>query len=133
MPFTDGWKGATPVKKALCRELYRVASPHVAFVPPKAKPARKATRTQEGRHGVPRLLVFFLFFVALLKNGYDLGLLKTAKRALLKELMKATGWLGSRHSVRGFLSGTTPKKNGHSVESFKSPDGQRAHTASVPN
>ena len=104
-------KSATPVKKA------RVAKRRAQVAPPKAKPARQATRTKKAataRRGS--------------KTAKILGLLKRPSGALLKELMKATGW--QPHSVRGFLSGTLRKKMGIPFESFKSPDGKRAYRIS---
>lgn len=60
------------------------------------------------------------------KTAKVLDLLKRAKGATLKELMKATGW--QAHSVRGFLSGAVGKKLGLSVASVKGDDGERTYS-----
>ena len=107
-PSPAAGKGATPVKKA------HVAKRRADVAPPKATPARKATRTKKAataRRGS--------------KTAKILGLLKRPGGALLKELMKATGW--QPHSIRGFLSGTLRKKMGIPFESFRSTDGERAY------
>jgi hypothetical protein len=62
------------------------------------------------------------------KTAKMVDLLKRPGGVTLKELMKATGW--QSHSVRGFLSGTTVKKSGTPVESFKNSNGERAYRTS---
>jgi hypothetical protein len=52
-------------------------------------------------------------------------LIKRQDGATLKDIMAATGW--QAHSVRGFISGSLTKKMGIKVESFKSPEGDRAY------
>ena len=60
------------------------------------------------------------------KAAKVLDLLKRAKGATLKELMKATGW--QAHSVRGFLSGAVGKKLGLTVASVKGDNGERTYS-----
>ena len=44
---------------------------------------------------------------------------------LLVDSMSATGW--QAHSVRGFISGSLAQKMGLKVDSFKTPQGDRAY------
>ena len=62
------------------------------------------------------------------KKAQVLELLRQSDGATLKDIMKATGW--QAHSVRGFISGSLVKKMGVKVESFKSPEGERAYRVS---
>ena len=106
-PSPTAGKGATPVKKA------RVAKRRADVAPPKAKPARKATRTKKAataRRGS--------------KAAKILGLLKRPSGALLKELMKAPGW--QAHSFRGLFERHPGKKMGIPAESSKTADGERS-------
>ena len=63
------------------------------------------------------------------KTDKILDLLKWPGGVTLKELVKVTTW--QPNSVRGFLSGTTGKKMGNPVESFKSADGDRSYRLSA--
>ena len=95
----------------------RVARRRPHPMPPKAKPARKATsakRAAPARRGS--------------KTAKILDLLKRPGGVTLKELIKATGW--QAHSVRGFLSGTLGKKMGTPMKSSKRADGERAYRLS---
>jgi len=125
--------GVTPVKKftdrttALAR-IWRAAQALTAAVAPQgaqgapkeAKATKKATRRQKGapahkaREGS--------------KKAQVLELLRQSEGATLKDLMSTTGW--QAHSVRGFISGSLAKKMGLKVESFKSPEGDRAYRVS---
>ncbi len=62
------------------------------------------------------------------KKAEVLDLLHRPKGATLDEIAKATGW--QAHSVRGFISGTISKRMGLKVESFKTPEGDRAYRLS---
>ncbi len=55
-------------------------------------------------------------------------LLRRPEGATLAGIMKATGW--EAHTVRGFISGSLAKKMGLKVESFKTPEGDRAYRIS---
>lgn len=59
------------------------------------------------------------------KKATVLALIRRPEGATLAEIMTATGW--QPHSVRGFLSGAIGKRMGLTVESFKSPQGERAY------
>ena len=109
-------------EKAKPRRKARVAptSAHVAPTRPKAakkgaprkKSARRSNVGGTAREGT--------------KAAKVLDLLKRPDGAIMKELMKATGW--QAHSVRGFLSGTIGKKMGLTVTSSKSEDGERTYS-----
>jgi len=110
-PATATVKSAEPAKKP------RVAKRRAHVAPPKAKPARKATRAKQAataRRGS--------------KTAKILDLLKRPGGVTLKKLMNATGW--QPHSVRGFLSGAVAKKRRTPVESFKNADGECAYRIS---
>ncbi len=62
------------------------------------------------------------------KKATVLGLLRRSDGATLAEIAKATGW--QAHTVRGFVSGSVGKKLGLKVESFKTPEGDRAYRLS---
>jgi hypothetical protein len=62
------------------------------------------------------------------KKAGVLALLRRADGATLAEIMAATGW--QAHTVRGFISGTLSKKMGIQIESFKTPEGDRAYRLS---
>ena len=59
------------------------------------------------------------------KKATVLALIRRPEGATLAELMTATGW--QAHSVRGFLSAAVGKKMGLAVQSFQSPQGERAY------
>jgi len=122
--------GVTPVKKFTDRKtaLARIWRAAQALTPPgapqgaqgapkEAKATKKATRRQKGapaREGS--------------KKAQILELLRQAGGATLKDLTSTTGW--QAHSVRGFISGSLGKKMGLKVESFKTPQGDRAYRVS---
>jgi len=91
------------------------AAPQAADVAPKGKRSRKAARAKDAaptaREGSKKAIV--------------IDLLKRAKGATLKDIMKATDW--QAHSVRGFISGSLVKKMGFKVESTKQDDGDRTY------
>jgi hypothetical protein len=60
------------------------------------------------------------------KTTQVVELLKRPRGATLKDLMAATEW--QAHSVRGFISGVLRKKMGFTVESAKTPDGERSYS-----
>jgi hypothetical protein len=62
------------------------------------------------------------------KKAQILELLRRAEGATLADIRSATGW--QAHSVRGFISGSLSKKMGLKVESFKTPQGDRAYRVS---
>jgi hypothetical protein len=127
--------GVTPVKKftdrttALAR-IWKAAQaltppgvPHGAPDAPKAKGSRKKAtsgkkaapaQNREARDGS--------------KKAQVLELVRQSDGATLKDLMSATGW--QAHSVRGFISASLVKKMGLKVESFKTPQGDRAYRVS---
>jgi len=122
--------GVTPVKKFTDRQtaLARIWKAAQALTPPgapqgapdapKAKGSRKkatsAKRAAPARKGG--------------KKAQILELLRQAEGATLKDIMSATGW--QAHSVRGFISGSLVKKMDLKVESFKTPQGDRAYRVS---
>lgn len=59
------------------------------------------------------------------KKAAVLALIRRPEGATLAELMTATGW--QAHSVRGFLSAAVGKKMGLTLQSFHSPQGERAY------
>jgi Protein of unknown function (DUF3489) len=60
------------------------------------------------------------------KTAQVVELLKRPRGVTLKDLMAATEW--QAHSVRGFISGVLRKKMGFTVESAKTPDGERSYS-----
>jgi len=127
--------GVTPVKKFTDRKtaLARIWKAAQALTPPgapqgaqgapkakgsrkKATAAKKAAPAQKGeaRDGS--------------KKAQVLELLRRAEGATLADIRSATGW--QAHSVRGFISGSLSKKMGLKVESFKTPQGDRAYRVS---
>ncbi len=127
--------GVTPVKKFTDRKtavariwkaaqaLAAAVAPPGAQDAPKAKASKtKATRAKKaapGEKGEAREGS---------KKAEILELLRRKQGATLAEIAKATGW--QAHSVRGFISGALGKKMGLKVESFKTPEGDRAYRVS---
>jgi hypothetical protein len=105
-----------PTKKASAGKRAR----HVA--PPKAKPAKKASKVKNTPKGAKRARSAR----AGSKTAMVLDLLKRAGGATAQELIKLTGW--QPHSVRGFLSGTVGKKMRLTVTSTKGKDGKRRYS-----
>lgn len=60
------------------------------------------------------------------KSDAILNLLRRKQGASLCEMQEASGW--QIHSVRGHLSGTVKKRLGFTLNSSKSPDGERRYT-----
>jgi hypothetical protein len=60
------------------------------------------------------------------KSNAILNLLRRKQGASLEEIQKASGW--QIHSVRGYLSGTVKKRLGLTLNSSKSPNGERRYT-----
>jgi hypothetical protein len=60
------------------------------------------------------------------KAAKVLALLRRPDGAMLKELMKATGW--QPHSVRGYLSGAVGKKMGLKLASTKAEGSERSYS-----
>jgi len=60
------------------------------------------------------------------KAAKVLALLQRPQGAVLKELLKVTGW--QPHSMRGFLSGTVSRKMGLQLSSIKAESGERRYT-----
>jgi hypothetical protein len=58
------------------------------------------------------------------KTAQVIALLRQARGASLKAIMRTTGW--QAHSVRGFISGQLGKKMGLRVRSFQR-DGERVY------
>ena len=95
----------------------RAPKRHAHGAVPKAKPARKATRSEKAvraRRGS--------------KTAKILELLQRPGGASLKELAKATGW--KPNSVRGFLSGIVGKKMEIPVQSSQRGDGEHSYRIS---
>lgn len=93
----------------------RVAKRSAKAAPRKAEPAPQASGAKKPAtpaHGGS-------------KTDKILDLLKGPGGVTLNELAKLTGW--RPNSVRGFLSGAIGKRMGTPVESFKSPEGDRAY------
>ncbi len=121
------WKAAqalTPAGAPSGRQT-RAAVAQGAPDAPKAKgPKKKATRRQKAapaQKGAKQAREGS-------KKAKVLGLLRRPGGAALTEIAKATGW--HAHTVRGFISGTVAKKLGLKVESFKTPEGDRAYRVS---
>ena len=130
----NGLPGVTPVKKFTDRKtavarIWKAAqaltppgAPQGAQDAPKGKGSRKkATRRQKAapaQKGAKQAREGS-------KKAEVLELLRRSKGATLDEIAKATGW--QAHTVRGFISGTLGKKMGLKVESFKTPEGERAY------
>jgi hypothetical protein len=111
--FTDRKSAISRIWKAIQR-LEATAAPEKAETAPKGKRAPKKVRTEpkgKSREGSKKATV--------------IDMLRRAEGATLAEIMTATGW--QPHSVRGFISGSLGKKMGIPVESFKSPEGERAY------
>ena len=58
------------------------------------------------------------------KKAEVIAMMKSAKGAILTEIMAATGW--QAHTVRGFVS-ILGSKGGHTIESSKSASGERTY------
>ncbi len=119
--------GQTPVKKFTSRQaavtrIWKTTqslAPHRAaeaprVVPKNKKSGKRAHRTQsdKARGGS--------------KTAQVVELLKRPHGVTLKDLMAATDW--QAHSVRGFISGALRKKMGITVQSTKTPDGERSYS-----
>jgi hypothetical protein len=105
--FTDRKTAAARIWKAI-QALTPAPAPQAAPVAPKEPRSSKPTTPRDGS-----------------KKAQVLDLIKRQDGATLKDIMAATGW--QAHSVRGFISGSLTKKMGIKVESFKSPEGDRAY------
>jgi hypothetical protein len=105
---------ATP--KASAAKRARTVAPKKGKSGKQATPAKKAPKSANKAAGARDGS----------KTATILDLLKRKDGAMLKELMKVSGW--QPHSVRGFLSGTVGKKLGLAVTSTKGEDGERIYS-----
>ncbi len=127
--------GVTPVKKFTDRKtavarIWKAAQALAAAVaPPGAQdaPEAKASKKKAARRQKAALAQKGAAREGS-KKAEVLELLRRPIGATLQEIMRATRW--QAHSVRGFVSGTLGKKMGLKVESFKTPEGDRAYRVS---
>ena len=112
--FTDRKTAVARIWKAI-QALTPTPVPQAPPAAPNGKRARKAATAPETapktREGSKKAIV--------------LEMLRRPDGVTLKDIMSATGW--QSHSVRGFLSGSIGKRMGLTVESVKTPDGDRMY------
>jgi hypothetical protein len=97
---------------------------HVAAVAKKTR--KKATPPKKARTGRTKAKAAKPVVRNGSKTAKILDMLRRPGGALMKELLKATGW--QAHSLRGFLSATAGKKMGLKIMSAKDEDGERRYS-----
>jgi len=112
--FTDRKTAVARIWRAV-QALTPTPAPQAADVAPTAKRPSNETKAEDAaptaREGSKKAIV--------------LKLLRRPEGATLADIQSATGW--QPHSVRGFISGALGKKMGLTVESIKTPDGERSY------